>query len=162
MLTNRVVPPQVHCSQECQQNWIQSRMWSAQQTEHSYNNTQQRNTVIQSICSLFNLGSTVTRRLVFQHMHAYLVLLNKRKCYPVPLFHRRKKRRHLKAMLCRGTNTLRSSSFPTTIKKKIVSKSPEHRNPCTICRLNYLSPPGLSMLCLSVLSCRSSWLTSIC
>jgi len=42
------------------------------------------------------------------------------KCYPVPLFSQEKgktKRRHLKAMFCRGTNTLQSSSFPTTRKK---------------------------------------------
>lgn len=117
MLTSPL--PSVHCNQDCQQNWIQSRMWSAQQTQHSYNDTQQRNAVIQSICNLFSLGSTITGRSVFQHMHAYLVLLNNRKCYPVPLFHRRKKKkRHLKAMLCRGMSTLQSSSFLTTTKKK--------------------------------------------
>lgn len=92
----------VHCNQDRQQNWIQSRMWSAQQTQHSYNDTQQRNAVIQSICNLFSLGSIITGRSVFQHMHAYLVLLNNRKCYPVPLFHSKKKKDTLKLCFAGG------------------------------------------------------------
>lgn len=120
MLTSPL--PSVHCNQDCQQNWIQSRMWSAQQTQHSYNDTQQRNAVIQSICNLFSLGSTITGRSVFQHMHAYLVLLNNRKCYPVPLFHRRKKKEDTLKLCFAGERAL-SSLLPSSPPQR-KSKNP--------------------------------------
>lgn len=116
-----------------------------------------KDTAIQSTCNLLNPGSTTTGRLEVQHMRAYLVLLKNRKCYPVLLFHSGKKR-HLKAMLCRGMVTLQSSSLRTSTKKS----SSQHSNPCTTCRLSSPSPPCLSMLRLMAVSYHSSWLTSIC
>lgn len=123
---------------------------AAQQAEHGYSSTRHRKT---SIRGVFSPGSSTAGRSVFQHMHAYLVLLNKRTGYPLlPLFHGRKdKRRHLKAMFCTGKSTPHSSSSPATRKKerkekKNASTSSRHGNPGTICSPSYLSPPGLSML----------------
>lgn len=121
-MENMPTSPPPQCNQDCQQNWIQSRMWSAQQTQHSYNDTQQRNTVIQSICNLFSLGSTVTGRSVFQHMHAYLVMLYNRKCYPVPLFHRRKKKEDTLKLCFAGERALSSPLLSSPPQRK--SKNP--------------------------------------
>lgn len=69
----------------------------------------------------------------------------------------KEKRRHLKATLCRGTNTLQSSSFPTTIKKKsyLIALSTVTRAPsadwttvlpqvwaCSVCRQCPTAPAG--------------------
>lgn len=135
-------------------------MWSAQQTQHSYNDTRQRNAVIQSICNLFSLGSTITGRSVFQHMHAYLVLLNNRKCYPVPLFHRRKKKEDTLKLCFAGERALSSpllSSPPQRKKQKshlkalgTVTRAPSAAWAtffpqvwaCSVCRQCPIAPAG--------------------
>lgn len=140
---------------------------ATQQAEHSYSSTRRRKT---SIRGVFSPGSSTAGRSVFQHMHAYLVLLNKRKGYPLlPLFHGRKdKRRHLKATFCMGTSTPHSSSSPATRKKErkekknrihqLPARQPGHHLQPQL----PFSPRSEHAPSVPAVSSRSSWLTPIC